>query len=388
MSDTFGQGGGSAWGDPQPGWYVDPMDPSGARMRYWNGSTWTEHVIPGADGRAGRLPRRTGRWILLAGIVMVLLAALAAVLINLRSAAGPVAGDSSAPPTTLAPPTPGSATPTASADEPSSAPTSTPVSPDPSSASLSKRASAALNRFQQAYDDFWNADSLDENLSYADQLRPRADELQVRLQRMETAFGGDAWASSPDSGFPRMLAASRAVTSRIVKVISEMEACETGLIELDLACEIDVFAASESSLRKLDRRLSEALNGLSVPDEENPASRSVEFDVGVGECFTQGQPYQTVPCSNPHDGEVYATYVVPASLIAPYPGEEKITSIAERQCPRKFEAYVGVELDLSELSVAFVYPSPESWTAGARLISCIAQLEGERLEGSVQGSQR
>src|SRR4051812_27019284 len=30
---------------PPAGWYADPEDPS--QQRYWDGSTWTEHRVPG-----------------------------------------------------------------------------------------------------------------------------------------------------------------------------------------------------------------------------------------------------------------------------------------------------------------------------------------------------
>lgn len=44
-----GQPGGAS--SPPPGWYADPQTPG--TQRYWDGTTWTEHVHPPAGAQAG-----------------------------------------------------------------------------------------------------------------------------------------------------------------------------------------------------------------------------------------------------------------------------------------------------------------------------------------------
>lgn len=37
--------------DPAPGWYTDPED--ARQQRYWDGSAWTEHRVPGGSASTG-----------------------------------------------------------------------------------------------------------------------------------------------------------------------------------------------------------------------------------------------------------------------------------------------------------------------------------------------
>lgn len=43
-------------GQPEPGWYPDPEDPSGTMLRFWDGSAWTDQRSGPAGGNAGQQP--------------------------------------------------------------------------------------------------------------------------------------------------------------------------------------------------------------------------------------------------------------------------------------------------------------------------------------------
>src|SRR5690348_18115813 len=69
------------------------------------------------------------------------------------------------------------------------------------------------------------------------------------------------------------------------------------------------------------------------------------FQMRVGDCFDDGSTFAAeevdsvpgVPCSNPHDNEVYAVYDVSA---ASFPGEG-MADMAHEGCLARFEAFVG-----------------------------------------------
>jgi len=48
--------------NPTAGWYPDPSDPR--RMRYWNGSEWTERTA------TSRIKSRASKWIVLVGVLI------------------------------------------------------------------------------------------------------------------------------------------------------------------------------------------------------------------------------------------------------------------------------------------------------------------------------
>ena len=38
---------------PYSGWYIDPLDPSGSTMRFWNGAAWSSDVRPKIEPPTG-----------------------------------------------------------------------------------------------------------------------------------------------------------------------------------------------------------------------------------------------------------------------------------------------------------------------------------------------
>jgi hypothetical protein len=89
-----------------------------------------------------------------------------------------------------------------------------------------------------------------------------------------------------------------------------------------------------------------------------------------------------VPCSNPHDNEVYAVYDVAA---ASFPGDA-IVDMAHEGCMERFEAFVGTDYEASSLEIATLYPSAESWRENDREVVCaVYDVEAAKLTGSVMG---
>ena len=110
----------------------------------------------------------------------------------------------------------------------------------------------------------------------------------------------------------------------------------------------------------------------------------------VGDCFDDGSTFDDdnvdsvpgVPCSNPHDNEVYAVYDVAS---ASFPGEG-MADMAHEGCLARFQAFVGNDYESSSLDIATLYPSRESWQQSDREVVCaVYDVDAKKLTGSVKG---
>ena len=118
------------------------------------------------------------------------------------------------------------------------------------------------------------------------------------------------------------------------------------------------------------------------------------FSMRVGDCFNDSQEFfgsgeeiQNVaglPCSQPHDNEVYAVFDV---SLASFPGDEAMFGVATDECLKYFNGFVGETYENSVLDLFAMYPTSESWSRmGDREVVCaVYHIDGEKLTGSVKG---
>lgn len=118
------------------------------------------------------------------------------------------------------------------------------------------------------------------------------------------------------------------------------------------------------------------------------------FSFRTGDCFddpasedTEVEELSAVPCSEPHDNEIYHTFDLPDG---DYPGTDTIFDVAYEEClGDAFTAYVGIVWDESDLDVFPVTPTAASWGVGDRTVYCAAfNLDLSKLSGSVRGTGR
>ena len=119
------------------------------------------------------------------------------------------------------------------------------------------------------------------------------------------------------------------------------------------------------------------------------------FSIRQGDCFNDAESLggddsevssvAGVPCSEPHDNEVYAVFDV---SIAEYPGIESMNEIAFDQCLVKFEGFVGRDYESSSLDIGTLYPTASSWSVdGDREVICtVFDVEYQRLSGTARDS--
>jgi hypothetical protein len=133
-------------------------------------------------------------------------------------------------------------------------------------------------------------------------------------------------------------------------------------------------------------------------DDAVEGERTTFLDIAEGDCLNipggtdsvQVATAGKVPCEQPHDFEAYAVIVHPAEPDAEFPGEDTVIGFARDECLARFEGFVGVTYEASELEVSFVYPQETSWTKlDDREVVCgVITIDGSKLTGSMRGTAR
>ena len=138
-------------------------------------------------------------------------------------------------------------------------------------------------------------------------------------------------------------------------------------------------------------------------DEAGETAEAVDPEVvhstelNVGDCIldeTTGEEIgdvDLVPCDQPHTAEVFAAYDMDPGA---YPGEEAVTAAGEEFCANELTGYIGENFesptapDLSDISIAYMTPTPESWNFGGdREILCyLTTSSGATTTGSLRGA--
>jgi hypothetical protein len=111
---------------------------------------------------------------------------------------------------------------------------------------------------------------------------------------------------------------------------------------------------------------------------------SAVFKLREGDCVDSpnGTLVSVLPCSTPHEAEVFATFALPGSR---WPGTAAIASEASSGCVSRLTAYLNPQLAIS-LSQSFVYPNQVAWTGGTRTVICEVRASRGQLTGSVRGA--
>jgi hypothetical protein len=109
----------------------------------------------------------------------------------------------------------------------------------------------------------------------------------------------------------------------------------------------------------------------------------------VGDCLlsmtTGDEPFQRVPCEQPHGIEVYAVFHLPGKA---WPGSDEVFAAAESECTERFADYVGIPHNQSRFSYTFITPGGKDswdWDTGA---ICFILPNGGSLTGPVKGTGR
>jgi hypothetical protein len=117
----------------------------------------------------------------------------------------------------------------------------------------------------------------------------------------------------------------------------------------------------------------------------------------VGDCIespTGTEPISNIqhqPCTEPHDGEVFAVLTYPGDNTAAYPGVDAFRTFVAQQCLPQVQVYTGrtlAEIQSAGLTYAWFYPTTDSWTSqNDRGVTCyIAREDEQKMTGSVKAA--
>lgn len=122
------------------------------------------------------------------------------------------------------------------------------------------------------------------------------------------------------------------------------------------------------------------------------------FDISVGDCILEPEGDQisdvtVVPCSEPHDYELYHEFELPEG---DHPGDEAVWEQANAGCEAEFENFAGIAYrDSATLWFNNFTPTAQTWADGDRLIQCLiyeaSDENGEQIvqvTGSLEGAAR
>jgi hypothetical protein len=112
-------------------------------------------------------------------------------------------------------------------------------------------------------------------------------------------------------------------------------------------------------------------------------------DVRAGDClkeFGEGNTFSVdaVPCEEQHKVQVYAVFNLADR--PDFPGDDTVTSEAEKGCTDRVAAAVRGKVDSGELSVAYFHPQEGTWNRGDREVACIVIAERGNLTEPVPTS--
>lgn len=114
------------------------------------------------------------------------------------------------------------------------------------------------------------------------------------------------------------------------------------------------------------------------------------FVMQQGDCFNlpdgdQVVSIEGVPCSQPHDAQVYAMFDLDDG---DYPGQTAIDVASDAGCYDRFAAFVGRSYESSILGIYSLQPSEEGWDEldDREVVCSVASTDGSKLIGSQAGS--
>ncbi len=119
------------------------------------------------------------------------------------------------------------------------------------------------------------------------------------------------------------------------------------------------------------------------------------FRIRLGDCVNglgfSAETYEVesvtgVPCSEPHEAEVYLAFNMDGG--STYPGEQAVFADGDERCYNAFEPFVGRDYATSALDFTYLYPTKESWEQidDREILCMIVSVDNSLITGSSRGT--
>lgn len=112
------------------------------------------------------------------------------------------------------------------------------------------------------------------------------------------------------------------------------------------------------------------------------------FRIRLGDCFNSAldgdfESVDGVPCTGPHDEEVYFAFNLPDG---PWPGEQAVIDQASEGCLAQFESFVGMAYEDSIYGAGPIRPTEGSWEEldDREVLCVISNYDGTKKTGTAK----
>ena len=119
------------------------------------------------------------------------------------------------------------------------------------------------------------------------------------------------------------------------------------------------------------------------------------FRIRIGDCIVgtldgEFESADAVPCTSPHESEVYAAFMMSYPADAAYPGEAAVVDAASDGCFDRFEPFVGQPYESSIFDFGAMYPSEGSWDGldDREVLCLISNYDGTLKTGTAHNAGR
>lgn len=149
--------------------------------------------------------------------------------------------------------------------------------------------------------------------------------------------------------------------------------------------------------------LGSALDTAAEPQRDEPGGEITEaaqadaFSLQVGDCIdlaalasaTEFDSVPTLPCADPHDGEIYAETTLTEEQFRAdlaLAGDTETPTHADTFCYEAFPGFVGTSYEESTLDFTAFTPTEGSWAQGDDVVQCVVVHPDGGFTGSMQDS--
>jgi hypothetical protein len=119
-----------------------------------------------------------------------------------------------------------------------------------------------------------------------------------------------------------------------------------------------------------------------------PSTAISATELQVGDCLndltnsTDVSSLPSVPCAQPHEGEVFAVFDLPPG---PYPGAAGVDDLVSKGCNARLAQYSPSAPSDDAVGLFSVYPLEQNWNRDDREVVCIARATSGTTTGSIKG---